>query len=292
MGKGRLEAFSDGVLAVAITLLVLDLQPMSARRTMPGPSWACGTRCTTNGRPSWPTSSASSSSASIWVNHHALFVLIEHVDRAMLFYNLLLLFWVCTIPFTTSALAEFFRDGTTNDVRVAVLLYGLSNEGMAIAFLLIVRHMLYKPLVKGPVDPTARRRAVIMFGLGSIVYPVITVVGLFSAVTMYVLYIATIVYYIVDQTQLLPDRPGYGRRRRRPGRGRDGLGIPGITGPLTAQPVAARFWARRGRCRSSTGCLRDRGRRSRANRSRCRAIRAGPSRRPRPRVHADRPDRR
>ena len=40
-------------------------------------------------------------------------MLVEHVDRAMLFYNLLLLLWVCTIPFTTSALAEFLRDGTT-----------------------------------------------------------------------------------------------------------------------------------------------------------------------------------
>ena len=65
----------------------------------------------------------------IWVNHHALFVLIDHVDRAMLFYNLLLLFWVCTIPFTTSALAEFLSDGTTNDVRVAVLLYGAVERG-------------------------------------------------------------------------------------------------------------------------------------------------------------------
>ena len=44
----------------------------------------------------------------------------------------------------------------------------------------------------------------IRFGLGSLLYPVITVVGLFSALTMYVLYLATIVYYIADQTQLLP----------------------------------------------------------------------------------------
>ena len=89
-------------------------------------------------------------------------------------------------------------------MRVAVLLYGASNEGMAIAFLLIVRHMLYKPLVAGRVDPAARKKAVIRFGLGSLLYPVVTVIGLFSALAMYVFYLATIVYYIADQTQLFP----------------------------------------------------------------------------------------
>ena len=89
-------------------------------------------------------------------------------------------------------------------MRVAVLLYGVSNEGMAIAFLLIVRHMLYKPLVEGPVPLDARRRGVIRFGLGSLLYPIVTVVGLFSVLAMYALYLATIVYYIADQTQLLP----------------------------------------------------------------------------------------
>jgi uncharacterized membrane protein len=201
MGKGRLEAFSDGVLAVAITLLVLDLH-VSVQDT--DGLWR-------QVHDEWPSFAAYLISffviGTIWVNHHALFVLIEHVDRAMLFYNLLLLFWVCTIPFTTSALAEYLRDGTTNDVRVAVLLYGASNEGMAIAFLLIVRHMLYKPLVAGRVDPAARKKAVIRFGLGSLLYPVVTVIGLFSALVMYVFYLATIVYYIADQTQLFPIDP-------------------------------------------------------------------------------------
>jgi uncharacterized membrane protein len=199
MGKGRLEAFSDGVLAVAITLLVLDL---SVPKDKPPHLWQYLTRT------EWPAFAAYLISffviGTIWVNHHALFVLIDHVDRAMLFYNLLLLFWVSTIPFTTSALADYLKDGSTNDVRVAVLLYGASNEGMAIAFLLIVRHMLYKPLVAGKVDPAARKKAVIRFGLGSLLYPVVTLIGLFSALLMYVFYLATIVYYIADQTQLFP----------------------------------------------------------------------------------------
>jgi uncharacterized membrane protein len=204
MSKSRLEAFSDGVLAVAITLLVLDLHAAVGEHDAEGHVISLWDQV----HDEWPAFLAYLVSffviGVIWINHHALCVLIERVDRALLFYNLLLLLWVCTIPFTTSALAEFLRDGTQSDVRIAVLLYGLSNEGMAIAFLLIVRHMLYKPLVKGPIDLSARRRAVLRFGAGSLVYPVIAIVGLFSAETMFVLYIGVIVYYIADQTQLIP----------------------------------------------------------------------------------------
>ena len=60
----------------------------------------------------------------IWVNHHALFALAARVDRALLFYNLLLLMWVTTIPFTTSTLASFLRSGGS-DTRWAVVLYGV-----------------------------------------------------------------------------------------------------------------------------------------------------------------------
>ena len=222
MGKGRLEAFSDGVLAVAITLLVLDLHASADPKS--GSLWYQLTQ-------EWPSLVAYVISffviGTIWVNHHALFVLIDHVDRAMLFYNLLLLFWVSTIPFTTSALADFVKDGTTADLRIAVLLYGVSNEGMAIAFLLIARHMLYKPLVKGPVPADVRRKAVIRFGLGNLLYPIVTVVGLFSAPAMFVLYLATIVYYIADQTQLIPGR-GEGET----------LDVVDLDEDATAQPAA------------------------------------------------------
>jgi uncharacterized membrane protein len=198
MGKGRLEAFSDGVLAVAITLLVLDLKvEVSPDESL----WH-------QLRAEWPSFAAYVISffviGVIWVNHHALFLLMDRVDRTMLFYNLLLLLWVSTIPFTTSTLASYVENGSASDERVAVVLYGISNEGMAIAFFLILRHMLTKPLVRQLVAPADRRKSLIRFAVGSIVYPVITIIGLISTETMYVLYLATIVYYIVDQTQIIP----------------------------------------------------------------------------------------
>ncbi len=106
MDRGRLEAFSDGVLAVAITLLVLDLHVDASEGH---PSLGHQLRLL------WPQISAYVVSflviGVIWVNHHALCLLIGTVDRTLLFVNLVLLLFVTTLPFTTSVLADFISDG-------------------------------------------------------------------------------------------------------------------------------------------------------------------------------------
>ena len=136
MTKTRLEAFSDGVLAVAITLLVLDLHADANGETS----------LLQQIRHEWPSFAAYLLSffvvGVIWVNHHALFALAKAVDRRILFYNLVLLFFVSTIPFTTSSLASFLEvDGWDNN-RTAVVLYGVSMEGMSLGFTLMLRHLL------------------------------------------------------------------------------------------------------------------------------------------------------
>ena len=125
--KARAEAFSDGVLAVAITLLVLDLHVEATGHGSLSRQLA----------QTWPAFAAYLVSffviGVIWVNHHALFALIHRVDRVLLFENLTLLMFVTTLPFTTSTLATFVREGGAN-ARWAVLLYGISNIGMAFGF--------------------------------------------------------------------------------------------------------------------------------------------------------------
>lgn len=81
----------------------------------------------------------------------------ERVDRALLFSNLLLLLWATTIPFTTAALAAYLRAGG-QDGRVAVLLYGVSLEGMAVSFTLMLRHILRHQLSSLPVSTAECRR--------------------------------------------------------------------------------------------------------------------------------------
>ena len=196
MGKARAEAFSDGVLAVAITLLVLDLRVEVSGGTLGGQL-----------HHEWPQSAAYVVSffviGVIWVNHHALFALLAHIDRTLMFYNLMLLMWVCTIPFTTKVLADYLLK-RGSDARWAVLLCGISSEGMAISFNLILRHALKRNLLHHPVSEADGKRAVRRFGLGVAGYPVIIVVGLFSPVVMLVLYAVQTAFYVYDQTPILP----------------------------------------------------------------------------------------
>lgn len=196
MGKTRLEAFSDGVLAVAVTLLVLDLHVDAAGGSL-------GAQL----RHEWPSFVAYVLSffiiGVIWVNHHALFALAARIDRPLLFYNLLLLMWVTTIPFTTSTLASFLRSGGS-DTRWAVVLYGSSMEGMAVSFTLILAYLLRHQLVVRPVSRAEGRAAVRRFGLGTFVYPAVMLIGLVWPIVMLVVYGALTVYYIVEQTPILP----------------------------------------------------------------------------------------
>ena len=117
MNKARFEAFSDGVFAFAITLLILGVSlPAFQQR----PSDAELGRALLG---LWPNVLAYALSFAVigimWQNHHALFRLIERVDRTTVFYNLLLLSATVFIPFATSVL------GTYEMMHSSTLLYGI-----------------------------------------------------------------------------------------------------------------------------------------------------------------------
>src|SRR6266566_22821 len=108
MATGRLEAFSDGVFAIAITLLVLDLAVPARNRSEPGGlAAALGHQ--------WPSYFAYLVSfliiGIIWVNHHTVFDTVRLVDRPVLFANLALLLVVSALPFPTRLLAEYLTAG-------------------------------------------------------------------------------------------------------------------------------------------------------------------------------------
>jgi TMEM175 potassium channel family protein len=113
----RVEAFSDGVFAIAITLLVLDLHAdRSVLHQWPGYA-AFGFSFLTIGV--------------MWVNHHHLMHQFERVDRVLLFLNLLLLMGVVFIPFPTALIAEHIRG---NGAQSAALAYGCTGIYLAIFF--------------------------------------------------------------------------------------------------------------------------------------------------------------
>jgi uncharacterized membrane protein len=126
MSPNRLEAFSDGVFAIAITLLVLEIGVPEAGH---GGLWDALLD-------EWPSFAAFLVSffviGIIWVNHHAVIDHIKRANRPMLFLNLLLLFSVAFIPFPTALLAEHLDAGVDEEVAAAVYMGAMSL--MAVSF--------------------------------------------------------------------------------------------------------------------------------------------------------------
>lgn len=135
----RLEAFSDGVFAVAITLLVLDLHVPSQEELDARKLDVLGFLAT-----QWPTYLAYVASflvvLVIWLNHHMLFKLIGRADRILIIYNGLLLMFVTLVPFSTSLLAEYVTTPSQTDKSVVASVYSGVFILISIAFNLLWRY--------------------------------------------------------------------------------------------------------------------------------------------------------
>ena len=204
MDRSRLEAFSDGVFAVAITLLALDL-------TVAGPAGHGPLADQLHEK--WPAFLAYLISffmiGIVWVNHHALVRSIIKVDRRLLFLNLVLLLFVVLIPFATATEADYFP-ANSDDARLAMVLYAGVFLGVSAGFGGIFEWTLHGQRVSQPLPPErhwpARRR----FVGGALFYVLALVVALFSAVASFVLIALVAVYYILENTPVYPapDRSG------------------------------------------------------------------------------------
>jgi len=139
---GRVEAFSDGVLAIAVTLLVLDLHAPSTRGAFADDLL--------HQAPTYLAYLASFITIGIvWVNHHVLFTRVRRVDPALLWGNLLLLGTSSVLPFPTAVLARALEDGTRGDRAAAVVLYSLIAGLQALSWLLVFRHLHRTPGLLG-----------------------------------------------------------------------------------------------------------------------------------------------
>jgi uncharacterized membrane protein len=127
MSKGRMEAFSDGVLAIIITIMVLELKiPHEAGLAALFPLL-----------PIFLSYGLSFVYLAIyWNNHHHLLQAIKHVDGRVLWANMHLLFWLSLVPFTTGWMGE-------NDFSAwPVALYGLVLLSAAIAYFILTRALI------------------------------------------------------------------------------------------------------------------------------------------------------
>ena len=127
MGKGRLEAFSDGVIAIIITIMVLELKaPEDASLKALLQVW-----------PHIAIYGLSFLYAGIyWNNHHHLFQAVKSVNGAVLWANLHLLFWLSLTPFTSAWMGE------SHFAQAPVALYGGTLFMTAIAYTILVRVLI------------------------------------------------------------------------------------------------------------------------------------------------------
>lgn len=130
----RVEAFSDGVFGIAMTLLVIEIK-------VPGRELVATQGLTHALIALWPSYLAFATSfaiiLAIWVHHHWLFSLITRNDHPFLYWNGLLLFFVTFVPFPTALLAEYLLH---SDARVAANLYTGTFLAISLAFDALWRH--------------------------------------------------------------------------------------------------------------------------------------------------------
>ena len=187
MNKTRFEAFSDGVFAFAVTLLVLGIAlPAFAH---PPPSEA---ELTTALLHLWPNLLAYALSFGVigimWQNHHALFRVVGRIDRMTSFLNLGLLGVTVFIPFATSTLGAF------PEMRPATFLYGLTLTSSSLMYNLLLAHLVRKRAFDPSVSDATIRETVIAYRLGFLAY---TCAMLISLVVSFSLYVLIAAYYLI-----------------------------------------------------------------------------------------------
>ncbi|HEY4189997.1 MAG TPA: TMEM175 family protein [Candidatus Limnocylindrales bacterium] len=185
MSKGRLEAFSDGVLAIIITIMVLELRPPE-ETTLEAL------------RPIIPAFLSYVLSFAIvgiyWNNHHHLFQAVRVVDGRVLWANLLLLFALSLLPFGSAWMGEH------EFAAVPVAVYGVILLAAAMAFFVLVRALLRiqpddAPLATAIGSDTKGK-------LSPVVYFVSIPIALVAPLVSFALFVAVALVWIVPDTRI------------------------------------------------------------------------------------------
>lgn len=159
----RIEAFSDGVFAIAITLLVLNIRLPEGNRD---------TNLWLDLRAQWPMFLAYIMSfvviGIIWANHHHMFTYINHTDRVSLVLNTLGLMFVAFMPYPTALLAQYIQ---TPNAQIAVSIYSAVSLMVTVIYNILWWYATtnYR-LVRKDTDPRVHHTILISYLLGIPLY--------------------------------------------------------------------------------------------------------------------------
>lgn len=190
VSTGRLEAFSDGVLAIAITLLILDVKVPLAQEGDLGRDLA-------RQWPSYATFAVSFLIIGImWVNHHYLFAQVGRVTRPLLFLNIGLLMTISFLPFPTALLAEYLREDQNSHIAAAV--YSITMTVIGLAFVSLWTYLSQHPeLLADHSSPELVRYARSRSAIGPVVYGATIALAFLSAPACLATYVVMGVYFMV-----------------------------------------------------------------------------------------------
>ena len=190
MNKSRVEAFSDGVFAIAITLLVLTIAEPKNYGNLGSELWD-----------RWPSLAAYVVSFFVigimWLNHHSVFSYFERIDRPLVYLNQLLLLTVVFVPYPTGVLGEALRQG--EGTQVAAVVYTVT---MAVNAYCWTALWLYassgRRLLDAAFPEEQRRGATVAFSVGSVLYTLAVGIAVINAYAALAFQFALAVYYAVD----------------------------------------------------------------------------------------------
>jgi uncharacterized membrane protein len=188
----RLETFADGVMAIAITLLVLDVR-------VPG----VGSSLQSGLAKEWPSYVAFVVSfltiGIIWVNHHHMFKLIERTTHAFLMLNVVFLMTICFLPFPTALVAAYVRNPDARSLATAV--YGGTMTAIAIMFNLVWRYAgsWHHLLVPGISDESLAKMNR-DYVAGPVAYATVTVIAFIQPYISLAIVAALCVYWLLPGT--------------------------------------------------------------------------------------------
>jgi uncharacterized membrane protein len=192
MDTRRAESFSDGVFAVAITVLVFNLLPIADHAATYHSVLV----------QAWPQYAAYAvgflTIGIMWLNHHTLLTNAARVDRVMLVLNIILLMFVVAVPFVTALVANNLTR-SAESARVAVVAYGLLNILMSFGYTAIWQYLSINQdkLATGPLG--LRWSTSLRFSSGLLGYVAATVIGgLWSPDAAVAIYAAVGLYYLFE----------------------------------------------------------------------------------------------
>jgi uncharacterized membrane protein len=202
MDSRRAEAFSDGVFAVAITVLVFDLLSVGTHDLSAAVLLHA-----------WPNYFAYVVSfitiGIMWMNHHTIMAHVTRVDRPLLVLNLLLLMGIVAIPFPTALVSEHLGKAGAS---AATVTYGLVMIAISASFAAMwVYVVTHAPSLGATVPQGALRQSIPGFTLGGAVYVAATLIAaLWSPVLALIIYGLLGVYYLFEHLPGPAEKPAAG----------------------------------------------------------------------------------